>query len=53
MDGGVDHLFGDTQIAVMVDADLRDHIRRMTVTDQFVSYFYFTSHFISPILNSM
>jgi hypothetical protein len=47
LDGGVDHRFGNFQVAVVVDADFGDDEGRMAIANQAVPDFDFTSHFVS------
>ena len=43
----VDDFLGDIQIAIVIDANFRDDIRRVTVAHHSISKFNFTSHFFS------
>jgi hypothetical protein len=43
----IDHAPDDIGIAVVIDADLRNDIRALTVADQAVSDSYFTRHHFS------
>ena len=38
IDGSVDQLLREIQRAVMVDADFRNHIAQLSITNEFVSY---------------
>src|SRR5215211_8251417 len=47
VDRRVDHLLGNVQIAVMIDADFRNDVSRMTIPHPAVSNLYFTRHVFS------
>jgi hypothetical protein len=44
---GADHFLGGVEVAVVVDANLGDDERRITVADESVTKFYFTSDLFS------
>jgi hypothetical protein len=48
VDGCVNHLFGDVEVAVVVDADFGNDVGWVPITDFAAAKLHFTGHGLSP-----